>query len=73
MWETLKAFGLEQRVMLASFDQEIVDYILNVSNGKAIISAGPKEATKFVVLHKFFLSSLYRPNVDAIHIPTREG
>lgn len=73
MWDTLKTFRLEQRVMFASFDQDIVDYILEVSNGKAIVSAGRKEATKFVVLHKLFLNSLYHPSVDAIHIPTREG
>lgn len=73
MWEKLKAFGLEKRVMLASFDQDIVDYILEASDGKAIVSAGRKEATKFVVFHKLFLNSLYRPAVDAIHIPTREG
>ena len=73
MWDTIKSFGLEKRVILASFDQNIIDHLLNISRGEAIVSAGRKEAKRFVVLHKLFLNSLYRPSVDALHIPAREG
>lgn len=73
LWSLLEQYGYEDQAILASFEQEIVDIISDVSDGKAIISAGRKEATRFVLFHKLFLNSLYHPGADAINIPTEDS
>lgn len=73
LWSLMEKYELEDKVLVASFDQNIIDTVLDVSNGKAIVAGGRQEVTKFVILHKLFLNGLYRPSVDAIEIPTKES
>lgn len=73
LWQTIQNFQLEERVIIASFNQAIVDLVLKISKGKALVSAGRKEATQFVLFHKFRLNGLYRQRADAIHIPVKES
>lgn len=73
LWDLIVFHGLEEKVLLASFDQKIVDLMTDVSDGKAIVAAGQQEATKFVILQKAFLTGLYRHKVHAIEIPTEQG
>ena len=73
LWDLLVEFEIEDKALLASFDQDIIDIILDVSDGKAVVAAGRKEVTKFVIFHKLFLNGLYRPSVQALEIPTDEG
>lgn len=73
LWEIIKIYGLEEDVLLASFDQDIVEIILQVTNGKALVSGGRDEVKKFVILHKLFLNGLYRPHINVLQIPTEEG
>lgn len=71
LWQLIQQFNMEDRVLLASFDQKIIDKINDISGGKVAISGGKKEVTKFVLLHKLFLPFLYEPKVDALQIPTK--
>ena len=64
---------LEEQVLFAAFDQEIIDIVLDVTNGEALVSGGRGEVTKFVILHKLFLNGLYRPQVNALQIPTEDS
>lgn len=73
LWKLMTEYQLQDKVLLASFDQDIVDMVVEVSDGKAIVAAGRKEVTKFVVLQKLFLTGLYQPKVQAIEIPTEQG
>ena len=73
LWALMEQYDLEEKVLIASFDQDIVDIVLDVSEGKAIVAGGRQEVTKFVLLHKLFLNGFYRPTVDAIEIPTKES
>src|SRR5690625_7251219 len=72
LWALMEQYDLEEKVLIASFDQDIVDIVLDVSEGKAIVAGGRQEVTKFVLLHKLFLNGFYRPTVDAIEIPRSE-
>ncbi|MBP1968295.1 glycerophosphoryl diester phosphodiesterase [Virgibacillus natechei] len=70
LWATIQQYGLEERVIIAAFDQTIIDHVIEVSNGEALVSGGRQEITKFVVLHKLFLNGLYRQKVDVLQMPT---
>ncbi|QOY34888.1 glycerophosphodiester phosphodiesterase [Anaerobacillus isosaccharinicus] len=73
LWELIQDFNMENNVLIASFNQKIIDQFNQVSGGKAAISGGKAEVTKFVLLHKFFLGNFYRPKVDVIQIPTEQS
>ncbi|SES43068.1 glycerophosphodiester phosphodiesterase [Salipaludibacillus aurantiacus] len=73
LWSLIKEYGLEERVLIASFDQQIIDKIIDISEGEALVSGGRQEVTRFVIFHKLFLNSLYVPKVDAIQIPVEEN
>ncbi|WP_246187630.1 glycerophosphodiester phosphodiesterase [Ornithinibacillus caprae] len=73
LWSLIQQYDLEEHVLIASFDQEIMDMVKEISNEEALVSGGRKEVTKFVAFHKFLLNGLYWPTVEAVQIPTQEG
>ncbi|MBU9721029.1 MULTISPECIES: glycerophosphodiester phosphodiesterase [Bacillaceae] len=73
LWELIQQYRLEDNVLIASFDQDITEMVTNISSGRVAMGGGRREITKFVVFHKLFLNSLYRPQAEAIQIPTEEG
>ncbi|UCZ52408.1 glycerophosphodiester phosphodiesterase [Bacillus shivajii] len=73
LWELIEEYGNAKRVLVASFEHDIIEMFQEVSNGQVPVSGGRQEVTKFVVFHKLFLNGLYRANVDAIQIPTEES
>ena len=73
LWEIIKQYRLEEKVLIAAFDQNIIDIVLDVTDGEALVSGGREEIKKFVILHKIFLNGLYRPTIDAIQIPTEDS
>lgn len=70
LWLLIKEHNMEDQVLLASFDQKIIEKFNELADGKVAISGGRNEVTKFVLLNKFFLSALYTPKVDALQMPT---
>ncbi|WP_078594872.1 glycerophosphodiester phosphodiesterase [Evansella clarkii] len=73
LWELMVEYNMEDQVLAASFNQRINDMMTEISDGRAAVSGGVDEITRFVVFHKFFLNGLYRPKVDAVQIPTEES
>jgi glycerophosphoryl diester phosphodiesterase len=73
LWELIKQYGLEENVIIASFDQDIIDIVLDISGGEALVSGGRSEITRFVIFHKLFLNGLYQQNVHALQIPTEDS
>lgn len=73
LWLIVQQFDLEDHVLFAAFDQVIIDIILDVTDGKALVSGGRGEVTKFVILHKLLLNGLYRSEVNALQIPTEDS
>lgn len=72
LWELIQEFNLEDRILIASFDHEVIKLVDEVTEGRVAISGGRSEVTKLVVLNKLFLNGLYKPTIDAIQIPTEE-
>lgn len=72
LWQLIETYKMEDKVLLASFEQKIINNFNDIAKGKVAISGGKNEVTKFVLLHKFFLSKLYSPKVDVIQMPTEQ-
>jgi glycerophosphoryl diester phosphodiesterase len=70
LWDLIKKYHLENKIIISSFDQGILDTFNKYAKGRVAISAGRQEVTKFVIFHKFFLRDLYQPQVDAFQVPT---
>lgn len=72
-WQMIKDYGLEKDVLTASFNQDIIDLLIEESASEAFVSGGRQEIKKFAVLHFLLLNRLYKPYVNAIQIPTKDG
>jgi glycerophosphoryl diester phosphodiesterase len=73
LWGLIQKYNKENQVVVASFDQKILDQFNQISEGKVALSAGEEEIKKFVILKKLFLANLYRPSADAFQIPTKQS
>ncbi|MBM7693616.1 glycerophosphoryl diester phosphodiesterase [Peribacillus deserti] len=73
LWVLIKKYHMEDKILVASFDQNIISSFTNYSKGKTAIAAGSQEVRKFVIFHKFFLPNLYSPRADVHQIPTAQS
>lgn len=68
----IEEYDMEEKVLIASFDQNIINLFETYSKGRVATEGGKQEAKKFVLLHTFFLRNLYKPTVDAFQLPLQE-
>ncbi|WP_044339090.1 glycerophosphodiester phosphodiesterase [Rossellomorea aquimaris] len=68
----IEEYDMEDKVLIASFDQNIINLFETYSKGRVATEGGKQEAKKFVLLHTFFLRNLYKPTVDAFQLPLQE-
>ncbi|MGR3762610.1 glycerophosphodiester phosphodiesterase [Rossellomorea sp. NS-SX7] len=73
LMELIEEYGMENNILIASFDQTIIDRFLKRSEGRVAVQGGTQEVKKFVILHKLFLRNLYKPKVDAFQLPLLKG
>jgi glycerophosphoryl diester phosphodiesterase len=73
LWALIKKYQMEDKVLVASFDQGIMETFEKFALGRVATSAGREEVKSFVVFHKFYLRNLYVPQVDAFQIPTEDS
>jgi glycerophosphoryl diester phosphodiesterase len=73
LWSLIQKYKKEDQVVVASFDQNIINQFKEISNDKVALSAGRDEIKKFIVFKKLFLANLYEPNADVFQIPTEES
>jgi glycerophosphoryl diester phosphodiesterase len=73
LWTLIEKYQMEDKILIASFDQSIMDTFENYATGRVASTAGRAEVKNFVVTHKFFLRNLYIPSVDAFQIPTEDS
>lgn len=71
LWQLMTQYDVENNVVIGSFDQNILQMMTDMTNGKAIVSAGEEEVRKFVILHKLGLHTLYTTQADSIEMPTK--
>lgn len=70
LWELVRKYHMEKRVIVASFEQEIVDRFHRLSGGQVVMGAGRAEITRFVLAHRFHLPGFYRRKSNVLEIPT---
>lgn len=70
LWELVKKYHMERRVIVSSFQQGIVDRFRRLSGGQVIVGAGRAEIIWFVFAHKLHLPALYRRKSHVLEIPT---
>lgn len=73
LWELIEKYELEDDVIIASFDHEMVEMMRDISNDQALLVGGKQEIKKFAILQKLYLSGLYKRSMDVLQIPTKEG
>lgn len=71
LWELMKKYNVENNILIGSFEQDILNMMTEITNGDAIVSAGEQEVTKFVILHKLGLHTLYKTKADSIEMPIK--
>ena len=73
LWDLIEKYQMEDKILIAAFDQDILTTFEKYAKGRVAISAGRQEVKSFVVFHKFFLRNLYVPKVDAFQIPVEDS
>ncbi|ADU31578.1 glycerophosphoryl diester phosphodiesterase [Evansella cellulosilytica DSM 2522] len=73
LWTKINQYDVQDNVLVASFNQDIIEMFIDKAGDEVAISGGRSEIKRFVIFHKLLLNSLYSPKVDAIQIPIQEG
>ncbi len=69
MYDLIRSTGVEGRVVVASFSQEILNHFIEVSNGEIPISAAEEEVKDFVFSGLSGMEFLYGPEAVMFQIP----
>ncbi|MDQ1147540.1 glycerophosphoryl diester phosphodiesterase [Bacillus sp. SORGH_AS 510] len=64
---------MEDKILVASFDQNILDTFNKYAKDRVATCGGKQEVTQFVVFHKFFLRNLYQSHTDSFQIPIEDS
>jgi glycerophosphoryl diester phosphodiesterase len=73
LWSLIQTYGMEKRVIVASFQQSIVDCFYQLSGGQVVMGAGKAEVTQFVLTHTLRLTGLHRRRSHVLEIPVRSS
>lgn len=68
-WRLIQEYQMEDKVMIASFDQTINERFEEVSGGKVAIGAGEQAVRGFVTRHVPFLNGIAKSEADALPLP----
>jgi glycerophosphoryl diester phosphodiesterase len=68
----IEEYDMENNVLIASFDQSIIDRFKKQSKGRVAVQGGTEEVKKFVILHKLFMRNLYQPKVHSFQLPLQK-
>lgn len=70
LWALIQRHHMEKRVIVASFQQGIVERFNRLAGGQVVMGAGRAEVTQFVLAHKLHLPGFYRRKSHVLEIPT---
>jgi len=73
LWDLIVEYQMEEKILIGSFDQDILNTFDRYAKGRVALSAGRQEVKNFVVTHKFLLRNLYVPHVDAFQVPVEDS
>lgn len=73
LWAAIQKYHLEDRVIVHSFHQGVMDRFRRLSGGRVATSGATAEMYTFAALWKTDLASLWQPHMDMFAIPTQSG
>ncbi|WP_442601708.1 glycerophosphodiester phosphodiesterase [Paenibacillus sp. KN14-4R] len=73
LWDLIRKYHLEDKVIMNSFDNGIVQKFSALSGDRVPLGAGKAEVIKFVIANKIFLPGFYRPSSQVLQIPTADS
>ena len=65
----LQKYNMEERTMVACFDDDILAYFRKISRGKTYMSSGKALTKRFVVMNICFAGNFFTHKCDALQIP----
>jgi glycerophosphoryl diester phosphodiesterase len=72
LYRLTKKYGMEHRVLIASFSDEVIDYFREISKGDLLLSTAKGEALRYVIYEKTRLGFFFRPKTHALEVPLSE-
>ena len=69
LWTLIQHYQMEQKTIVASFDQAIVARFNRLAGGQVVVGAGRLEVASFVLAHKCRLPGLYHRRSHVLAIP----
>jgi glycerophosphoryl diester phosphodiesterase len=69
LWTLIQKYAMEKRVIVAAFQQKIIDRFQELSGEQVVVGAGTTEVAQFVVAHKLRIPGLYHQRSDVLEIP----
>ncbi|GAC1348275.1 MAG: glycerophosphodiester phosphodiesterase [Ktedonobacteraceae bacterium] len=69
LWTLIQDYHMEKKVIVASFQQPIVQRFKQLAQGQVVMGAGRAEVTRFVLAHTLRLPLLYRRYSQVLEIP----
>ncbi len=74
LYRLLQKYNMEDRTLVACFEDDVLDYFRQMTGGKIHISSGKKQTKQFVILDMLFLGNFFTGKTSALQIPVeREG
>ena len=72
LWQLIVEYGMEDQVMIGSFDHEINERFAEVSWGQIPIGAGEQAVRSFVEMHVPYLNGLAKSPFDSLQLPMEQ-
>lgn len=72
LWQLIVQYGMEDQVMIGSFDHEINERFAEVSWGMVPIGAGEQAVRSFVEKHVPYLNGLAKSPFDSLQLPVEQ-
>lgn len=70
VWALVQKYGMEDKVLINSFDGAPVKRWLALTGGRTAIGGSQSHMYEFAAFHLTYLDRLYHPKVDAFQLPT---
>ncbi len=74
LYSLLKKYNMEDRTLVACFEDDVLKYFREITEEKVHVSSGKKQTKQFVILDMLFLGNFFTGKTAALQIPIeREG
>jgi glycerophosphoryl diester phosphodiesterase len=71
--DLIQKYNLQERIIVASFDDETLLHFRDISDDKVPVSASEKEARQFVISSKALVGVFYGPEAVAVQLPMEQA